>query len=148
MKREELLKSKEYWLTQFQISIFNLIEEYRILNKLNRTQLAKELGVSKGYISQVLNGNYDHKISKLVEFCLAFGKTPIINFTDLKEYIEKDFNNGKSYSTNIVSVSKIENKVSDIKYQKEEEYVCDYNKTSYSFLNNKVEKYDLNKSFN
>ena len=90
MKREELLKTKEYWLTQFQISVFNLIEDYRIKHGLNRTQLAKELGVSKGYISQVLNGDYDHKVSKLVEFCLAFGKAPIINYTDLSEYIERE----------------------------------------------------------
>ena len=53
MKREELLNSKEYWLSKIQIDLFNEIEKYMQRNDLNRTQLAEKLGVSKGYISQI-----------------------------------------------------------------------------------------------
>ena len=42
--------------------------------KLNRSQLAKKLGVTKGYITQVLNGDFDHRISKLVDLSLAINK--------------------------------------------------------------------------
>lgn len=90
MKREELLKSKEYWVEHFQLYFFHLIESYRIEKGYTKTQLAEHLGVTKGYISQVLNGDYDHKISKLIEFCLAFDKVPIIQYIDINEYIKKE----------------------------------------------------------
>ena len=38
------------------------------------------LGVSKGYVSQLMSMEYDHRLSKLVELSLAFGFTPEIDF--------------------------------------------------------------------
>ena len=61
----------------------------------NSSQLAEYLGCSKGYVSQLLNGNFDHKISKLVEVSLAIGKAPNIEFTDISEYI---LENDESFS--------------------------------------------------
>jgi transcriptional regulator with XRE-family HTH domain len=90
MTREELLNSREFWLTQIQNSIFNLIEQYRNDKSLNKTQLAAELGVTKGYITQVLNGDFDHKVSKLVDLALAFHKVPVISYINLEEYIKND----------------------------------------------------------
>jgi hypothetical protein len=37
-----------------------------------------------------MNGNFDHKMSKLVELSLACGKVPQIIFVDLEEYIKND----------------------------------------------------------
>ena len=48
-------------------------------NKKNRTQLAEHLGVTKGYVTQLLNGDYDHKLSKLVELSLKCGYVPKID---------------------------------------------------------------------
>lgn len=90
MTREELLKSKEYWITKIQLDLFELINDYMTKNKINRTQLAKKLGVSKGYITQVLNGNFDHKISKLVELATAFGKVPLLEYKDFRQYVHED----------------------------------------------------------
>ena len=53
----------------------------------NGTQLANYLGCSKGYISQLLNGNFDHKLSKLVRLSLALGKAPILEYRALSDYI-------------------------------------------------------------
>ena len=39
----------------------------------NKSRLAEYLGVSKGYLSQLLNGDYDHCMSKFFELALAFG---------------------------------------------------------------------------
>ena len=39
----------------------------------HKSQLAEYLGVSKGYLSQLLNGDYDHCMSKFFELALAFG---------------------------------------------------------------------------
>lgn len=90
MRREELLKSKEYWLTKIQIDLFNEVEKYMDKYKLNRTQLAEKLGVSKGYISQILNGDADHRISKLVELSLAVGVVPQLSFEDMEIVVKKD----------------------------------------------------------
>ena len=88
--REELLKSKEYWLVNIQNELFNLVDEYLEDNNINSTQFAEKLGVTKGYISQILNGDFNHRISKLVELSLAIGKAPKINFIDIEKYIDED----------------------------------------------------------
>ncbi len=85
MERSELIKSREYWLTEIQLNLFNMIEDYRKKNSLNKRQLADKLGVTKGYISQILNGDFDHKISKLVDLSLAFDKVPLISYRNLDE---------------------------------------------------------------
>lgn len=83
MTRDELINSREYWITKIQLDLFAQIEQYMADNKLSRTQLAEQLGVTKGYISQVLNGDFDHKISKLVDLSLAIGKIPTITYGEL-----------------------------------------------------------------
>lgn len=90
MKREELIRSNEFWLIQIQNKVFNLINNYRKEKKVNQTQIAAHLGVTKGYVSQILNGDYDHKISKLVNLSLSFGKAPVLSFVDLEVYINED----------------------------------------------------------
>lgn len=85
MKREELLNSKEYWLSKIQIELFNEVERYMKKNNVNRTSLAEKFGVSKGYISQILNGDADHRLSKLVEISLGIGMAPIITFENLSD---------------------------------------------------------------
>ena len=90
MEREELLKSKEYWFAKLQTQLFGIIETYRKNKNLNRTQLANELNVTKGYVSQVLNGDFDHRLSKFVDLSLSVGKVPFIEFKDLEELIKID----------------------------------------------------------
>ncbi|MGD9993480.1 MAG: helix-turn-helix domain-containing protein [Salinivirgaceae bacterium] len=85
MKREKLLKSKGYNVTKIQNELFRELTAYLEKNKMNRTQLAKQLGVTKGYVSQVLNGDFDYKLSKLVEFSLAMGKVPQVKFVAFDE---------------------------------------------------------------
>lgn len=87
MKREDLLKSKEYWITKIQLDLFEMIENYLKVNNLSKKQLADKLGVSKSYITQILNGNFDHKISKLVELSLAFEKVPLLEYKNISNYI-------------------------------------------------------------
>lgn len=90
MERKELLHSREYWLIQIQNNLYNLIENYRKSKSLNRTELALELGFTKGYVSQILKGDFDHKISKMVDLALAFGKAPIFEYKDLENFIIND----------------------------------------------------------
>lgn len=97
MTRKQLLKSREYWIAQVQLNLLNLIENYRKEKNINKTQLANELGVTKGYITQILNGNFDHRVSKLIDLSLAFNKAPIFNYTDLDKYIQNDAKPGQNH---------------------------------------------------
>lgn len=90
MDRKQLLSSKEYWLIKIQIELFNKVNDYLKTNGMSKTDLAKKLGYSKGYISQILNGDSDHRISKLVELSLAIGVVPDIQFKQLDDYIALD----------------------------------------------------------
>ena len=73
MKREEVLKSPEYWKAKTLIELYNLAEKFMAETGRNKCRLAEYLGVSKGYLSQLLNGDYDHCMSKFFELALAFG---------------------------------------------------------------------------
>ncbi len=90
MTRKELLSSPDYWVYQIQNELFQLIDTYLENNKISRTDFGQKLGVTKGYVSQVLNGSFDHKVSKLVSLAMGTGKVPCITFKDLKQVIDDD----------------------------------------------------------
>lgn len=92
MSRKDIISSPEYWTAKVQIDLYNCAEEFMKSNNLNRTQLAQHLGVSKGYVSQLLNGDYDHKLSKLVELAISFGVVPQIEFKPIEDVIAEDNN--------------------------------------------------------
>lgn len=85
MEREELIKSEGYWIAKIQTDLYREITAFMERNKMSSTQLANYLGCSKSYVSQLLNGNFNHKISKLVELSLAIGKAPVIEFQDIPQ---------------------------------------------------------------
>lgn len=95
MNRKEIISSPEYWIAKTQIDLYNCAENFMESNKMNRAQLAKHLGVSKGYVSQLLNGDYDHKLSKLAELSIAFGFVPKIEFQPIDEMLKEDQNEYK-----------------------------------------------------
>ncbi len=96
MKREELLKNTGYWISKIQLDLYDQLEKYMSENKMNRTQLANKLGVTKGYITQILNGDFNHRISKLVELSLAIDKIPEINYIDLNQVIKEEKEDNKT----------------------------------------------------
>lgn len=90
INREELIRSKEYWLEKIQNTLFLELEDYIEKNKINKTKFSKKLGVSKSYLSQVLNGNFDHKLSKLIELSLAIDKIPMVRFENIENCLLLD----------------------------------------------------------
>lgn len=92
--QEELMRSRGYWIANIQMDLFKYVDEYMRKNNLNRSQLADKLGVTKGYISQILNGEFNHRVATFVDLTLAIGKAPKVVFEDLEEIIshakEKD----------------------------------------------------------
>ena len=90
MSRERLLESKDFVTTGIQLKLLNLIEDYMKENKINRTELAEQLSVTKGYVSQLLNASFDHKLSKFVELSLSCNAMPLVYLVPLDEYKKND----------------------------------------------------------
>lgn len=89
--REKALRNPGYWVSKIQFELFDKIRQFMSLNKKNNSRsLAKKLDVTPGYISQIMNGNFDHKISKFVELSLAIGKVPIIRYEDIEDIIRDE----------------------------------------------------------
>ncbi|MCF0072309.1 helix-turn-helix domain-containing protein [Dyadobacter sp. CY261] len=88
--REDLLKSSTYWLTGVQIEVFNLLNTYMEENNLTQRQVAEKLNVSPSYVSQILNGNFNFTISKLIELALLVGKAPIIQFETIEQILKAE----------------------------------------------------------
>ena len=74
---------------------------------MNRTQFAEYLGCTKGYVTQLLSGDYDNKLSKLVELSLAIGKVPELEFGDMDAFAARDEKvySGKSESDTFHTIS-------------------------------------------
>ncbi len=100
MERKDLLQMPDYWITQIQMAIYNCAMDFMKETDKNRSQLAEYLGVSKGYITQLLSGDYNYSLSKLVETSMAFGYIPKISFTPIETEIRRD-----EYRTNYVLTS-------------------------------------------
>lgn len=90
MERKEVLKSPEYWTAKAQVDLYNQAQNFMKETGKNKSQLADYLGVSKGYVSQLLNGDYDHRLSKFFELALAFGVVPQIDFVPIDKCIKED----------------------------------------------------------
>lgn len=80
--QKELVESQEYILAKMQIDLYQAVNAYLKANNMKKSDFAKQLGVSKGYISQILNGDFDHKLSKFVALSLAIGKIPVFELVD------------------------------------------------------------------
>ncbi|MDZ4744838.1 MAG: helix-turn-helix transcriptional regulator [bacterium] len=85
----EILRGHGYWHTGMQLDLQESLRVYLENNKLTQHEFAERLGVSQSYISQVLNGNFDFRLSKMIELYLAIGKVPFILERDLEEVIHE-----------------------------------------------------------
>ena len=84
-KNKSLQQTPEYWTTQIQLSLLSLIQDYLKENHMTRSGFAAKMGVTKGYVSQVMNGDYDHRISKMVELAMAIGYVPQVKFVPVAD---------------------------------------------------------------
>lgn len=78
--QEELFESPTYLLTIYQNEIFREVHGYMQEKCITQKELAKKLGVSDAYVSQILNGKFNFTLKKLIELGLAIGKIPKIKF--------------------------------------------------------------------
>ena len=71
-----------------QNEIFRQVETYLKDNQLTQTQFAEQLGVTKGYVSQLMKGEFNYTLKKLIELSLAMGKVPVLEFKPMVEIIQ------------------------------------------------------------
>lgn len=83
LKKEKIIQTPEYWLESIQNELYNHVSAYMEKEGLNQSDLAKKLGVTKGYISQVLNGNFNFTLKKLIELSLSIGMIPNLQFKNI-----------------------------------------------------------------
>jgi transcriptional regulator with XRE-family HTH domain len=74
-------------------------------NNLNQNDMAKKLNVSRGYLNQVLNGNFNFTLKKLIELSLAMNKIPSIKFEKIKSKVSEM----NEHSNKLVKAKKIRN---------------------------------------
>lgn len=118
----QLAASREYWLTKTQNELYDNVEQFLERKGWTRTQLAEHLGVTKGYVSQILNGDFDHKLSKLIDLSLAVGVVPNIKFQEIGDYVA-DYLSGYDMCIDADKVSitiKVTNPLDNYDFQSEQ----------------------------
>ncbi len=90
MTREEILGSPDYWFEEVQNELYRQVVEYMEREGLNQNQLADRLNVSKGYVSQLLRGEFNHSLRKLIDLSLSIGLVPRIDYRRLQDEIAQD----------------------------------------------------------
>lgn len=88
--KEDLLKRPNYLLTKYQNEIYRQVISYIQENKISKGEFAEKLGVSKAYVSQILNGNFNFTLKKIIEIGLMTGKVPALEFVDFNEYWRRE----------------------------------------------------------
>jgi len=104
-KREELVNRPEFWLETIQNEIFRQVTAYLKDNNLTQNQFAEQLGVSKGYASQIMKGEFNYTLKKMIELSLAVGKAPIIVFKPLTKIIPAE--NKEVSSTTTAPINRV-----------------------------------------
>ena len=88
VNKKNLYKTKEYWIKEIQNEIYSQVVNYMASYDLNQNELAEKWGVSKRYVSEILNGNCNFSLKKLVELSLALEKAPLIEYVEMNRYYE------------------------------------------------------------
>lgn len=97
-KFRNTLKSKYYWTAKGQGKIYSMLND-QITARGDSAKLAKKIDSTPGYVSQILSGDAEINPTwkKIVKFCLALDKVPILEIKDLDEYLLEE-NLKASYS--------------------------------------------------
>src|SRR6056297_4094432 len=88
-KNDQIVKNKGYWLDQIQNEIYFQLQNYMENENLNQKGLADRLNVSPSYVSQILNGNFNYGIGKLIDLALAIGMIPKVQFVSIEDELNE-----------------------------------------------------------
>jgi transcriptional regulator with XRE-family HTH domain len=105
LSKKELLEGPEYLLTGYQHEIFQQLTAYMEMHNLQQKDIAKALGVSNAYISQILNGNFNFTLKKLIELGLIMGKVPHLEFLNTDEFWKRNKLHESQPKGKVISIS-------------------------------------------
>ncbi|HSY62429.1 MAG TPA: helix-turn-helix transcriptional regulator [Cytophaga sp.] len=122
--REKLLRRPTYWFDHEQNEIFRQFFSYMEKEKINQTELSKRLGISRSRVSQILNGDLNCTLKKLVELSLSIGIVPRINYSTIEDVLEEDvqFNNVKKQIEE--KKSQILREINELSFNKVQEFTA------------------------
>jgi transcriptional regulator with XRE-family HTH domain len=86
ISKDKLLKHPNYLLTKYQGEIYRQLTAYMEEHGVSQKEVAEKLGVSTSYVNQILKGNFNYTLKKLVEISLLMGKVPFIQFVSFDDY--------------------------------------------------------------
>lgn len=86
ISKGKLFKYPNYLLSKYQSELYRQLRGYMDQNNLTQKEVAKKLDVSTSYINQILKGNFNYTLKKLIELSLLMGKVPKIEFVSIDEY--------------------------------------------------------------
>lgn len=90
LSKSELLNHPNYLLTTYQLEIYKQLSNYMSEHNLKKKDIAKKLDVSNSYVSQVLNGDFNFTLKKLIELGLTINKVPYLEFVTYDEYWRRE----------------------------------------------------------
>lgn len=86
ISKDKLLKQPNYLLSKYQAEVYRQLSAFMKDNNLSQKKVAKKLGVSNSYVNQILKGNFNYTLKKLIEISLLIGKVPSIEFLSFDDY--------------------------------------------------------------
>jgi transcriptional regulator with XRE-family HTH domain len=98
---DQVFNTSEYWMEIIQKDLSLQVKKYMAVKELDQSQLAKELGVSKSLIAQVLKGKFNYSLSKLIDFALAIGVVPHLQFKPLQDNLLQQEKKGATRKINL-----------------------------------------------
>jgi transcriptional regulator with XRE-family HTH domain len=122
LNHDELLQHPNYLLQRYQLEIFRQLSDYMKANNLKKQDVAEKLNVSRSYISQILNGDFNFTLKKLIELGLMMNKVPFIEFIQPKEYWRREREGTTEYV------------VKEVKYTVEAAGIIDASAADYNLL--------------
>ncbi len=139
-KFNDLVKTPDYWMEEIQNELYRQLHDYMKKTGKSQNTIAKDLKVSKSYISQILNGNFNFTLKKLIELSLYIGKVPEFKFLSSESYVseltfEKRYKNEFNFLLNYEL--EIKNNLISHPLKQKELYKCQTkNGRSTLFINN------------
>ncbi|MEX1275903.1 MAG: helix-turn-helix transcriptional regulator [Bacteroidota bacterium] len=105
---QTLLDIEEDWsatLEQQLLDIRENIAQQMEKKNISRAALATMLGSSRAYVSQLLNGNENIRLSTLFKVAFALDLRPLIQFTSIDDEIVQKLNAEKLQETRLKPIS-------------------------------------------
>src|SRR5689334_14353102 len=87
ISKHKLFKHPDYLLSKYQAEVYRQLQQYMDDHGFTQKEVAKHLGVSGSYVNQVLKGNFNFTLKKLIELSLMMGKVPTFEFLDMDDYL-------------------------------------------------------------